>query len=181
MFAEVAHEVGAQARLGGWEVDDGATIVRGGRMTVGAGVVVVGAQAGVGASPSGDVDEAAFGLQAGPVGLGGDVGEECARLGGDSALEVSHQGDAPGGVVDVDGAAQGVVRGGEVADGVVERTEAVAAGASEAWARGSRLGRDTRLSFVRAWRLARGSGACEEGLAERLQRETKTITSCSSM
>jgi hypothetical protein len=43
----------------------------------------------------------------------------------------------------------------------VERTEAVAAGASEAWARGSRLGQDTRLSFVWAWRLARGGGACE--------------------
>jgi hypothetical protein len=41
----------------------------------------------------------------------------------------------------------------------VERTEAVAAGASEAWARGSRLGQDARLSFVWAWRLARGGGA----------------------
>ena len=32
--------------------------------------------------------------------------------------------------------------------GVVERTEAVAAGASEAWAKGSRLRQDVRLSSV---------------------------------
>ncbi len=74
----------------------------------------------------------------------------------------------------MDRAAQRVVRRGEIAErvaedregdealpcalideeadraarGVVERTEAEAAGASEAWARGSRLGQDARLSFA---------------------------------
>jgi hypothetical protein len=57
------------------------------------------------------------------IGLGGDIGEGRARLRGDPALEVNRQGDAPGGVVEVDRAAQGVVRRGEIADGVAEDGE----------------------------------------------------------
>lgn len=108
------------------------------------------------------------------VGLGGDVGEERARRRGGAALEVNRQGDAPGGVVDVDGAAQGVVSRGEIAErvaedreaneslsgalideeadraarGVVERTEAEAAGAPRAERGAGGVGKDARLSVA---------------------------------